>query len=203
MNPEDKEALSAWLDGESAPLEERRLLRDHEALALLPSIAGWQEIGDALRGERSSALSVAERREQFNMISKAIRRVAKDTEDKSTVAPQQPSRTAFRSRWFSAVASVAAVAVVGILMLDGLTPRTESTLTAAAPEPTRVEQPLILAGAEPTVMSDALRSNPELKALDDASRARLRAYLKQHDRLSHLATQQRLVSYPNAGTSDQ
>ena len=48
-----------------------------------------------------------------------------------------------------------------------------------------------------------LRSNPELKALDDASRARLRAYLKQHDRLSHLATQQRLVSYPNAGTSDQ
>jgi len=50
---------------------------------------------------------------------------------------------------------------------------------------------------------DELSLNPELRALDEASRAQLRAYLQQHDQLSQLATQQRLVSYPRTASKDQ
>jgi len=205
MNPEDKEALSAWIDGESEALEERRLLRDHEARELAQTVARWQVIGEVIRNTPNSSLEPKRRRAQFGSIQQALVQIQTQSPAAENSQVGRAHAHGRQFRWYAVAASLTLVMAIGALMPQDMpsSPIASQSNDQVSAEIAARQPIFVSAGDVSSEDLDELSLNPELRALDEASRAQLRAYLQQHDQLSQLATQQRLVSYPRTASKDQ
>jgi hypothetical protein len=221
MDEEDKIRLSAMFDGEATDLEERRFFRDHAPADSALRLARWETVRQVLRGGQTSFFSEAQQVALFEGIHAAI-----DEEAPLTAggAPKMPSKR--RPIAFAAAASVLLIIGVGLLMpdlqnvdlaseRDGVAVSGGSLAEQSMGEPS-VREPSVREFSTrqsstrevASIAFDPSRSgsneldevdtNPDLRALDAAGRAKLRAYLQQHDRVSQSGSRQAFVNFPQS-----
>jgi negative regulator of sigma E activity len=199
---DQKEAWSAFVDGELSELEELRLIRQSDFAQVGPSVHRWASVREHLRsGRQSSALSSEGQAILNQRISHAL-----DAETPAGGSQEaEPNRfTRRRVVPFAAAASIVLALTVGLLLQSpSYGPNgtgNESSLLAengyeVRPSASLAVQNQTNSGPQAAMLARAESS--ELKALDDETQARLRRYLEEHDRSVGLrASNPQFVGYP-------
>lgn len=176
-----KESLSALIDGEASEIEVHRLVREFRSDDSLTASWGvYQKIRTTARRD-ADPLSIAHHHQLFERISTAID--SEDTHD--AIAPEQASSS--HKVMFGSLALAASLVVavfIGVQQPEQGTPLAEAAPAAIDVTPV-------------SVATNALSEQgaPELIELDEEKQRRLRAYLKQHDRMSRMNPDTQFVNY--------
>ena len=216
MDEEDKIRLSALFDGEATDLEERRFFRDHAPADSAHRLARWETARQVLRGGQTSFSSEAQQVALFESIRTAIAEEAPLT---MTGVPKMPSKR--RPIAFAAAASMLLMIGVGLLVPefqngDSANKRGDIAVSGGSLARPSMGEPSVgqhstrqpsmrevaTIGFDPnrSVSNelDEVDTNPDLRALDAEGRAKLRAYLQQHDRVSQSGSRQAFVNFPQS-----
>ncbi|MGB2482105.1 MAG: hypothetical protein ACPH91_12305, partial [Pseudomonadales bacterium] len=211
MDLEDKIRLSAMFDGEATDLEERRFFRDHAPADSALELARWEAVRQALRGRQPSFISDTHQVALFESIHEAI---AKEP----SLAPVSEPKTTSRRRPMAFAAAASVLLMVGVALMvpelqdiDSVQNRDGVAMNALGDDARKVRDParteVLSVALDPSKLGtnelDEVDTNPDLRALDAAGRAKLRAYLQQHDRVSQSGSRQAFVNYPNPRDGDQ
>jgi len=176
-----KESLSALIDGEASEIEVHRLVREFRSdNSLTASWGVYQKIRTTARRD-ADPLSIEHHQRLFERISEAI-----DSEEHhDVVAPAQASSS--HKVMFGSLALAASLVVavfIGVQQPEQGTPIAEAT-----PSPINVTPVSVATNNLPE------QGAPELIELDEDKQRRLRAYLKQHDRMSRMNPDTQFVNY--------
>lgn len=199
---EQRESLSALMDGEASEIEVHRLLRQMgEDAELKTTWLSWHQVRGVIQdrgGETRLPLDA-----HLDLHSRISAAIADEPAYDNVVAfsgtGTQSGTIGFpKPAAAMAMAASLVVAVVAGMQIEsnlGVTPapevaETSETVTLQRPEPLYAAQPV----AAPTEMPEL---DQELRELDEEGQQRLRAYLQQHDRLARMKGDQQFVTYPN------
>ena len=185
-----KESLSALIDGEASEIEVHRLVREFRSDDSLSASWGvYQKIRTTARRD-ADPLSIEHHHQLFARISSAIE--AEDTHDEKPAAqPASSNKVVFGS--LAIAASLVVAVFVGVQQPEQNTPIADVTPTPVNVTPVSVNPaPLNNIATAGFVEQGA----PELVELDEEKQKRLRAYLKQHDRMSRMNPDTQFVNYP-------
>ncbi|MBT5204018.1 MAG: hypothetical protein HOL98_11240 [Gammaproteobacteria bacterium] len=215
---DNKKLLSALYDGELTEVEEHQLLRQADVASSSKDWMFWQEIrlaGKAIEAERR--LSPKQHQLLYERVQQAIA-----GEAQLAVEPAfgfrhrlQRNLVGIRSKVASNVLPLGAMAAMLALAVSlvNLNPAQNGPVTTPGVvqgivqndtnreynSSTPGSENVTLAGTLPSGMmaTNAGAAGPELKALDEESQQRLRAYLYEHDRMNQLPGNSRFVKYPS------
>ncbi|MCB1646132.1 MAG: sigma-E factor negative regulatory protein [Pseudomonadales bacterium] len=210
MTNQIKESLSAWIDGEASEIEVHRLLRQYENdPSMKDSWVRYQQVRTVVRGE--SVLPPELHLELHSRISAAIA-------EEAGFAESVPAAGIHKQRnWIRPVGGLAAAASLALAVFIG----TQLQVTDTAGQPANaianvpggpaVQGQLVSTNPVATQISSAApaqqypttdypavaddNDGTELRELDPERQAQLRAYLRQHEQLSRLNSNQRTVIY--------
>lgn len=198
-----KESLSALIDGEASEIEVHRLVREFRSDETLSSTwAVYQKIRTTARRD-ADPLSIEHHHQLFERISSAV-----EAEEQHDVATKEHAGSSQKVVFGSL--ALAASLVVAIFI--GVQPEQANVPDApiAATSPTVVSPAVI--GTQPVAVqpvsaqpASVATTNfqgegaPELVELDEEKQERLRAYLRQHDRMSRMNPDKQFVNYSGNG----
>lgn len=193
MTDKLKESLSALLDGEASELEVHRLSRQFgEDEHLKGSWSVFQAIRAVVKGE--NVLTDQQHRDLHSRISEALSSEAlPDFDERRSIIHSSFVKPV---AGFAAAASLAAVAIFGYQSMQSSVP--VSTEVASDNEPAISAQAVSTAGVTGVPGDESAGRELELKELDDEKQRRLRAYLNQHDRMSRMRPDARMVLFEKA-----
>ena len=178
----NKESLSALIDGEATEIEVHRLVREFgKEASLSVSWSVFQQVGATLRGETPLAsgrgLEIEQHQRLFSKISQAIE--AEDNYQRATMPKLNASA--------AVGGSIAIAACLVVAVFFGIRTEQEQIENQGAANVT-IEYV--------DVANDSVDSQiAELVELDEEKQRQLRAYLKQHDRMSRMDNNPQLVKY--------
>jgi negative regulator of sigma E activity len=179
----NKESLSALIDGEATEIEVHRLVREFgKEASLSVSWSVYQQIRATLRGETPMAsgrgLEIEQHQRLFSKISQAIEE--EDNYQRATMPKLNASA--------AVGGSVAIAACLVVAVFFGI--RTDKQEQIENQGAANVTIEFV------DVANDSVDSQiAELVELDEEKQRQLRAYLKQHDRMSRMDIKPQLVKY--------
>ena len=179
----NKESLSALIDGEATEIEVHRLVREYGKEVSLPvSWSVYQQVRATMRGETplvsGRGLEIEQHQRLFSKISQAI-----EAEDNYQVVSKP--RYGAGTIVFGSFAIAACLVVAVFLGIQ--TDKQEEIKNKGAAYVTIDSLDLANDSADSQVA--------ELVELDEEKQRQLRAYLKQHDRMSRMNNNPHLVKY--------
>lgn len=211
---DNKKLLSALYDGELSEVEEHQLLRQADVASSSKDWMFWQEIrlaGKAIEAERR--LSPKQHQLLYERVQHAIAAEAPLAAEPAFSFQHRLQRNLvdIRSKVVSNVLPLGAMAAMLALAVSlvNLNPAQDVpvlTPGVAQNDPNRefnrstpATENVALAGdlASGMLATDAGPAGPELTALDEEGKQRLRAYLYAHDRMNQLPGNSRFVKYPS------
>ena len=179
----NKELLSALIDGEATEIEVYRLVREYgKEASLSVSWSVYQQVRATLRGETPSlsgrGLAIEQHQRLFSKISQ-------------TIEAEDNYQGATKPKFNAGVAvggSVAIAACLVVAVFLGIRTDNQEQIKNQGVANVTIESV--------DVANDSADSQiAELVELDEEKQRQLRAYLKQHDRMSRMNNDPQLVKY--------